>query len=114
VWLDVVLPADAPADAARLWPAVVVALSETLAEDAPTHVRRRPRVGLAVPTPAGPVVVTFSDLHRRPPSAAEAAVRAAVAQVRSGVVDVGLLAPPDALVTWVPDADRVAPPAACN
>jgi hypothetical protein len=110
VWRDVVLPADAPTDGGWLWPALLVAVSRALVAEGPPHVRRRPRAGLAVPTPAGPVTVTFSDFHRLPPDAASDAVRTAVEQVRGGSVDVGLLAPPDAVVTWVGDADRVAPP----
>jgi pyruvate dehydrogenase E2 component (dihydrolipoamide acetyltransferase) len=111
LWRDAVLPTDAPADAADLLPALLVALSQALAADGPPHVRRRPRAGLAVTTPAGPVTVTFSDLHRLPRAGAEDAVRAAAQQARDGLVDVGLLAPPDAVVTWVADAQRVDPPA---
>jgi len=112
LWRDAVLPGDEPPDDGTLRTALAVGLSRALAAGGPPEVRRRPRAGLAVPTPAGPVTVTFSDLHRLPPDAARAAVGAAVDQARSGSVDVGLLAPPDAVVTWLPDADAVAPPAA--
>jgi len=111
VWRDAVLPGTAPPDAGALRTALAVALSHALAAEGPPHVRPRPRAGLAVPTPAGPVTVTFSDLHRLPPDAARSAVDAAVGQAERGSVDVGLLSPPDAVAAWVPDADRVAPPA---
>ena len=110
LWRDVVLPPGAPPAADALRPALLVAVSRALATEGLPHVRRRPRVGLAVPSPAGPVTVTFSDLHRLPAEAAAVAVRVAVDEVGGGSVDVGLLAPPDVVVTWVGEADRVAPP----
>jgi pyruvate dehydrogenase E2 component (dihydrolipoamide acetyltransferase) len=111
LWRDAVLPGAAPPDDDAFRTALAVALSRALAAQGPPDVRDQPRAGLAVLTPAGPVTITFSDLHRLAPDAAAAAVGAAVGQARAGVVDVGLLAPPDAVATWVPDADRVAPPA---
>ena len=108
VWRDVTLGAGAPPAEAVVLARAVAGLSAALAATAPPPVAARPRVGVRVATPAGPVTVTVPAAHALAPDALAAVVADAVAQARSGRVDVALLAPADALVVAVPDADRVA------
>jgi pyruvate dehydrogenase E2 component (dihydrolipoamide acetyltransferase) len=110
VWADAVLGPGDPPPPAALWTALAVATSHALAEAGPPDVRRRPRVGLALPSPAGPVTVTLSEPHRLRPHDAAAVITDALVQVTRGTVDVALLAPADAVVTWVAGAEQLALP----
>lgn len=106
VWRDVVLGAERPPDGVVL-ARVVAGVSSALAALGPPDVRERPRVGIRVATAAGPVVVSVVGAHALGAADLEATVGSAVAQAQQGLVDVGLLAVPDAVVTLVPDCDRV-------
>ncbi|MBI4940066.1 MAG: hypothetical protein HY830_04900, partial [Actinobacteria bacterium] len=59
-------------------------------------------------TPAGAVTLTVAAAHALAPADLEDLVARGLAQAREGRVDVAYLAPPDAVVDAVPDADRVA------
>ncbi|WP_233149669.1 biotin/lipoyl-containing protein [Kineosporia sp. A_224] len=108
VWRDVTLPAGpAPPEVAVL-ARVVAGVSAALADGGPPAVRARPRVGVRVTTPAGAVTLTVPGAHLLAAADLEDLVARGLAQAREGRVDVAFLAPPDAVVDAVPDADRVA------
>ncbi len=111
---EVVLGPAAAASTApeRLLATLAAAIGSALAASGPLAARSRPRVALAVPTPAGTVPVTLTAPQTVAAAELEALVGQAIAQARAGQVDVRFLPPPDAVVTWVPDLDEaVVPPA---
>jgi hypothetical protein len=111
---EVVLGPAAAASTApeRLLATLAAAIGSALAASGPLAARSRPRVALAVPTPAGTVLVTLTAPQTVAGAELEALVGQAIAQARAGQVDVRFLPPPDAVVTWVPDLDEaVVPPA---
>ncbi|RJK97743.1 biotin/lipoyl-containing protein [Vallicoccus soli] len=89
----------------------VAALAAALAEAGPEPVRDDPRVGLVVPSPAGPVVLTVAAAHALDAAALGGLLEAGAQGAREGRVDVRLLAPPDATVALVEGVNRAVVPA---
>lgn len=90
---------------------LLAAVGSALAASGPLAARGRPRVAVAVPTPAGVVPLTVTSPHTLARPELEELVAQGLQQARAGHVDVRFLPPPDAVVTWLPELDEaVVPP----